>query len=297
MNKDDIQKFVLDNPKLASYRESTTKPGLFVLKYKKSVFFDNLWNDYLEYCRGTVVDKDFNIVSKPFKKIYNYGIEARAPVLDDRELVDAYRKVNGFMAALTWHDGDLLLSTTGSLDSDYIQYIRDHVSESITRVCEENPYLTFLFECVHEEDPHIIPEECGLHLIGFNNKLWEYDEVVDPTSLSYFAERMDCKTPSYVKTTVGMLKKLSKTATHEGFVAYTSSGEGFKIKTPYYLMKKLLARSKNLNRLASPAIKEIMPEEFYPLVDEIQKDVESFLSMNEQDRLVWIRNFLESING
>ena len=97
MNKDELRKFVLDNPKLVTMRPAGD--GIYVLKYKRTVFYDNLWNEYLEECRGTIVDADFNVVSRPFTKIYNYGIEAKAPVLADDTPVTAYRKVNGFMAA------------------------------------------------------------------------------------------------------------------------------------------------------------------------------------------------------
>lgn len=297
MNNIQMKEFVKNNPTLVTCRRSKNFPDLYVLKYKKNVFFDNLWNDQLEYCRGTVVDAEFNIVSKPFRKIYNYGIEERAPKLDDSTIVDAYCKVNGFMAALTWYNNELLVSTTGSLDSEFVNYIRDHVTSEIEEVCKKNSHLTFLFECVHKSDPHIIPEDEGLHLLGYNNKVWDYDERIDPGQLANFADQMKCKLPMHMQTDIGHLKELARTAKTEGFVAYTESGEAFKIKTPYYLLKKLLARSKNLNRLANPAIKEIMPEEFYPLVDEIQKDVTSFMDKTEQERLTWIRNYLENINA
>ena len=98
---------------------------IFVLKYKKKVFYDNLWNDYIAECRGSIVDKDFNLVTYPFTKIYNYGIEKEAPVLPDDTKVTAFRKVNGFMVAMTWHNGDVLVSTTGSTDSDFVNMAKD----------------------------------------------------------------------------------------------------------------------------------------------------------------------------
>ena len=297
LNNIAMKEFVENNPQLATCRQSKTHSDLYVLKYKKRVFFDNLWNDYLELCRGTVVDADYNIVSKPFRKIYNYGIENRAPVLDDSVQVDAYVKINGFMGAITWYKDDILISTTGSLDSDFVQYVKDHVTDDIVQVCKQNPNLTFMFECVHKEDPHIIPEAEGLYLLGYNNKQWDCDERIDPTQLFQFASSMQCKVPEYVRTTVRELKKLAKTTKTEGYVAYTDNGEAFKIKSPYYLLKKLLARTNNLSKLANPSIKEMMPEEFYPLVDEIQKDPEKFIEMKEQSRLTWIRNFLENINA
>ena len=96
----DMQQYVIDNPQLVTMKE-TSYQGVYVLKYKKKVFYDGLWDDYLEECRGTLVDSNFNIVSRPFTKIYNYGIESNSPVLEPTTIVDAYRKVNAFMVAVT----------------------------------------------------------------------------------------------------------------------------------------------------------------------------------------------------
>ena len=76
---DNLINFIEANPQLVQVRQSVRYPKLSVIKYKKRVFYDNLWNDILEECRGLVVDADFNIVSRPFTKIYNYGVEKRAP--------------------------------------------------------------------------------------------------------------------------------------------------------------------------------------------------------------------------
>jgi hypothetical protein len=123
MNKEELRKFVESNPKLVSMKPAGD--GIYVLKYSKKVFYDDLWNEYLEECRGTIVDADFNVVSRPFTKVYNYGIEKLAPVLDPNTVVNAYRKVNGFMVAVTWYNDDLLVSTTGSTDSDYVKMARE----------------------------------------------------------------------------------------------------------------------------------------------------------------------------
>ena len=71
MTKEQMKNFVTNNPKLVTMKESKTYPGLYVLKYKRCVFYDALWTPELELCRGTVVDKDFNIIISPFVKIYN----------------------------------------------------------------------------------------------------------------------------------------------------------------------------------------------------------------------------------
>lgn len=55
MVKDQLRKFVNENPKLVTMKSSGD--GLFVLKYTRRVFFDSLWNDFLEECRGTIIDE------------------------------------------------------------------------------------------------------------------------------------------------------------------------------------------------------------------------------------------------
>jgi len=75
MFKDELKQYV-ETGNLVNMKSAGE--GIYVLKYKKKVFYDNLWNDYIAECRGSIVDADFNLVSYPFTKIYNYGIEKEA---------------------------------------------------------------------------------------------------------------------------------------------------------------------------------------------------------------------------
>lgn len=293
MNKEDLKKFVLENPSLVSMKPAGD--GLFVLKYKKKVFFDNLWNEFLEECRGTIVDEDFNIVQYPFTKIYNYGVEDKAPVLDPKTPVRAYRKVNGFMAAITWHKDDILISTTGSTDSDYVGYIRDMIGEdygSYQSVMCNNEDYTYMFECCHPSDPHIVPEEYGMYLLGVRKKEYGSKVEVGPW-MEGAAFILRCKLPEECRVTMEVLLDLSSKVKHEGFVFYTDDGQSSKIKSPYYLVNKFFARCNNTNKLMNKDIKKNMDEEYYPLIDAIQSDIATFSSMEEQDRLEWCRKILE----
>lgn len=295
MNRNDLKEFVKSNPSLVAMRESTSHPGLYVLKYKKKVFYDSLWNEYLEECRGTVVDENFDVVSRPFTKIYNYGIEEKAPVLDLSTRVEAYRKVNGFMIAVTWYEDNLLISTTGSTDSDYVKMARDLINiERFQNMCKEYPWYTFLFECVHPDDPHIIPEKEGMYLLGYRFNEWDSKVLI--SGLDRLAIGFDCFLPEYKVTTLGELLKEVKTVKHEGFVFYTSDGASAKIKSPYYLIKKFVARNPRTDKLMRPDIKKSLDEEYYPLIDAIQANIEGYTALDEQARLAWVRNFLEGEN-
>jgi hypothetical protein len=290
MDKLALKEFVESNERLVS--KKSCGDGIYVLKYKRRVFYDSLWNDFLEECRGTIVDEDYNIVSYPFTKIYNYGIEDKAPVLSLDTSVTAWRKVNGFMAAITWHNNDLLISTTGSTDSPYVAMIRELIDvERYRFVCSQYPTKTFMFECVHKNDPHIIPETEGMYLLGWREKCW--NSVIETTDLFNIAMKFGCMTSEISTVTMSKLLDLSKKVKHEGFVAYTEDGQSFKIKSPYYLIKKFVSRNPRTDKLMNPQVKQTIDEEYYPLIDYIRDNITEFTALDEQARLAWVREFLE----
>lgn len=293
MKQSELQKFVLENPKLVTMKE--TSPGLFVLKYRKNVFYDNLWNDYLEECRGTIVDKDFNVVSRPFTKIYNYGVEDRSPKLADDERVAAFRKVNGFMCAVTWHDGDILVSTTGSTDNDFVNMARELLDIERTRkVCSNYKSYTFMFECVHRNDPHIVPEVEGMYLLGYRANTWNSIVVADSSALDLYTEMFGTHRVESYTLRMDDLIAMSKTVRHEGFVFYTPQGVSAKIKSPFYLTNKWMARNPRTDKLLTKEFREQIDEEFYPCLDHIRANIVEFTALTEQDRLAWIRRYLET---
>lgn len=275
--------------------------GIYVLKYKKKVFYDNLWNEYIAECRGSIVDADFNLVSYPFTKIYNYGIEKAAPVLSDDTEVIAYRKVNGFMVACTWHAGDVLVSTTGSTDSDYVAMAREmmltHMSWADWQMAfakDDMRGLTVMFECVHPRDPHIIPEQAGMYVLGYRENLWRSRVGYDPCVLQDLAVMFNCFKPESVTTSMAAVKNLAKECKHEGFVFYTADGVSAKIKSPYYLTSKWVARNPRTDKLVDlkKDIKHNLDEEYYPLVDAIRANIVEYTAMDEQARLAWVREQL-----
>jgi hypothetical protein len=273
--------------------------GIYVLKYKKKVFYDNLWNNYIAECRGSIVDADFNLVTYPFTKIYNYGIEKEAPVLPDWTPVIAYRKVNGFMVACTWYNDDVLVSTTGSTDSDYVTMAKEmmltHQSWADWQLAFSNSDmrgLTVMFECVHPNDPHIIPEKVGMYVLGYRENKWGSKVMHDPFFLQDFARMLNCFTPESTTTNMARLEQMAKECKHEGYVAYTDDGVSFKIKSPYYLTNKWVARNPRTDKLMREDFKKQIDEEYYPLLSAIQADIEAYTEKTEQERLAWVREFL-----
>ena len=301
MFKDELKEYVATS-NLVNMKEAGD--GIYVLKYKKKVFYDNLWNEYIAECRGTIVDADFNVVSRPFTKIYNLGIEKEAPVLDDKTIVTAFRKVNGFMVAMTWYNGDVLVSTTGSTDSDYVNYAKEMM---LTHMCWEDWQMAFakddmrgltvMFECVHPSDPHIVPEKAGMYVLGYRENEFGSKVGHDPCVLQDLSIMFNCFKPESVTTSMAAVKNLAKECKHEGFVFYTEDGVSAKIKSPYYLTSKWVARNPRTDKLVDLKndIKHQLDEEYYPLVDAIRANIVEYTAMDEQARLDWVRNYMETV--
>jgi hypothetical protein len=295
MDKLALKKFVEENTKLVSMRSAGE--GIFVLKYKKRVFYDGLWNEFIAECRGTIVDEDFNLITYPFTKIYNYGIEKEAPVLAPDTKVTAHRKVNGFMVAMTVHNGELLVSTTGSTDSPYVVMARELIDEAkYLDLCSRWKGYTFMFECVHKNDPHIIPEKEGMYILGYRENSWGARVEHDPFMLMEMGRELGCFVPEAITTNMVRLQELAKECKHEGFVFYTDDGLSSKIKSPYYLTSKWVARNPRTDKLVdlNKDIKHNLDEEYYPLVDAIRGNIVQYTAMDEQARLAWVRQYLET---
>lgn len=285
---------------LIQRKESTRYPGLFVKKYTRKVFYDNLWNENAELleARGHVETADGKIVVRPFTKIFNRN-ENGTDINPEEEVV-IVRKVNGFMACATYvpEVGEVVVSTTGSLDSDFVgyaeQYITKEVKDVIQRLNVKNHPCTFMFEIVHPDDPHIVKEEFGAYLIGgryvWDDKPYHSDNLTE-SSLDIVAteEYMNVKRPEWQVCLFADVLNAMKSCEHEGFVVYgQESKTTLKIKSPYYLALKAAARKKDIMSLN----KQFIDEEFYPLVDHIKANQEMFNALDEQGRLDYMKEFL-----
>ena len=296
----ELQQYIQNNPKLVKMRESTRYPELYVLKYSKKCFYDNIWNDYNIECRGAVVDRDFNLVSYPFTKIHNFGIEIHAPDIKPDTKVTAFRKINGFMSAISWYHGDLLISTTGSLDSEYVNMVREliHAMYNYQDWClvfgrRDLENMTFMFEVCHRNDPHIIPENEGLYLLGYRENSWHSKVNPNSFTLRDLAGELGCYTPECIVTNMSRIQELTKECKHEGYVLYTDDGISTKIKSPYYLINKWVARNPRTDKIMREDFKNIVDEEYHGLVDHIRENIVEYTAMSEQDRLAWCRAFFE----
>jgi hypothetical protein len=242
--------------------------------------------------RGLIKDADGNIVQYPFTKVFNRHENGTDIPLNHEVL--AVDKINGFLAAVTWHNGDILVSTTGSLTSEHVNMAKEMLPLDKIREYYVGPY-TFCFEIVHPNDPHIIPEQVGAYLIGARTKILGSPQMRQNV-LDDIAEVWGVMRPDWFEDKFETILDRVKTYKREGYVVYDQESDTvLKLKTSYYLTSKFIARTKKLDLIFDRNYKQHFEEEFYSLCEHLQKSYskEQFLEIPEQERLTLIRDWAE----
>ena len=253
-------------------QKKTYPNGLSIFKYKKKVFWDNLWNtdERLLDARGMVLDAEGNKVIWPFTKVFNYQENGTTLPLD-KEVI-AVRKVNGYLACARWWKGELIVSTTGTLDSQYAKRAKEILQSS--ELFKMFSDTTFMFEICIPEDPHIVEEKTGVHLIGARGH-HHRGRMLDEFLLDDLAEAYEFMRPEWRVTRFGDILEDKKHAIHEGWMIRDVDSEEIlmKVKSNHYLSKKALMRmsDKKVDVLFdNPSkIKEMLDEEFWDLAEYI----------------------------
>lgn len=261
--------------------------GIFdTFKYHRRVMFDNLWENIpgIMECRGHVYDnRNGRLVQLPPSKSFNYmekgwwkGVPMDTPV-------KMYKKLNGFTAAATIYEGELLVSTTGTINSDFAKLAKAKIEASGLKDFISSDTTT-VFEIVDESDPHIVEEKAGAHLLG-----WRYknDGEWNPVALA-----------SKVKeVTLYEALDIADKDRGEGFMVYRADKPYpvCKLKTPYYVGKKMLMRmtDTNVHKLWSGIYPDRLPFVWYTTVQEIVlwHTKEEWLLKSHQER----RKFIEQV--
>lgn len=306
-------------------KASEKYPELKTYKYTNRVFYNNEFDDALLELRGLILDDEDNIIVRPFNKAFNLS-ERRArnskfPLrVSDDDRFHAVKKINGFLGCATYvydeayegksFNGRILYSTTGSLDSWFANTVREHL-EKYENLFISKPNHTFMFEIVDERDPHVIPEYPGEYILAcrdvFSGSLLSRLEISSLVSEAGDANRRieEIMFPQiWYGISFKELQKLNKISRFEGFVVYDLDFKEivFKLKTPLYLITKFLGRRRDLGKLLSELKdhkvtssfinKYSIDEEFFPLIEHLSKNIQYVLSLDEQGRMAYIREFL-----
>lgn len=273
-----------------------------VLKYNSKVFYENRWNEdpLLNEARGIVFDKlTGEAVIWPFTKVFNHHENGTELDLDVQ--VIAPRKINGFMASVRWYHDELIISTTGTLDSEYVLMARKHI-EKLNTDCFMDSF-TYLFEIVDATDPHIVEEQEGAWLIGMRNMTagWMCSEGF----LDHEALQINALRPEVIKATFKDVLIAIQECKHEGYMVRLAGNQMtvMKLKSPHYLSKKFLMRmgQKKVDQMFDEKEEFIktIDEEFYRVVHWITRwySKEDWKALSDVQRRERIEGYFDNLRG
>ena len=137
-----------------------TEEGLRILCYSQTCNAEKYWNNTTKKCRGLIVDKDDNIISRPFEKFFNLE------EYDDLTIIDGYaadygweiyEKLDGSLGILYWIGDTPYIATKGSFTSQQALHATHllhtkyrHTWDQLLRA------KTYLFEIIYPEDLHVV---------------------------------------------------------------------------------------------------------------------------------------------
>jgi hypothetical protein len=211
---------------------------LVMFKYSRKAMFDYMWfkRPELMECRGHVyrLSTGERVVHAP-RKSFNYLENDWWKDVPLNTEVRIDKKFNGYMACVTLVDGDWLITTTGSFDSEYVKHAQNMLTGHPALENEDNIDCTLVFEiCDSKFDPHIVEEQDGAHYLGsrISNGNW----------LAYSTSN------TVIGITLGEAIQLAERDHGEGFMVYQLQGDPLynrpcKLKSPYYIGKKMLMRA------------------------------------------------------
>ena len=132
---------------------------IYIYNYSKSCSLEGKWNEATIQCRGIIVDKDYNILARPFPKFFNYE------EIEDKSIIpggaaDAYEKIDGSLGITYWIDDVPYIATRGSFTSEQALHATGVLpSEKYKRLWDfmrTNRGWTFLFEIVYPENRIVV---------------------------------------------------------------------------------------------------------------------------------------------
>ena len=94
------------------------KYDLLIYNYSHKCQFDQKWNEITKLCRGLILDKDYNIITRPFTKFFNYEeLDSNFIPWASSDYVYVQEKIDGSLGILFYYN-EWILATRGSFTSD-----------------------------------------------------------------------------------------------------------------------------------------------------------------------------------
>lgn len=214
---------------------------LYIYNYTQKAQFDNVWNNVTTNCRGLILDKDYNIVARPFKKFFNYSELQDNPnkgIIPRRASHILFDKMDGSLGIIYPLNGKFYVATRGSFISEQAMVATDMLHNkygwkdvsTVTKSLIHNK--TILLEIIYPENKIVVN-------YGDESKLVQLaiidNETGDYYGNHFFGFPVVQNYPEYSNIPFDELSKMNL-ENKEGFVVfYPESNFRMKVKFEEYV--------------------------------------------------------------
>lgn len=134
---------------LVTVRQHPTEK-LWIYNYSPMVQYNQAWTDVTKSCRGLILDSDYNIIARPFQKIFNYTEIVPDPVIFDR-VPQVSDKADGSLGIIYRNGGEYWVATRGSFESEQAIWATDWLDMNMMGYYQ--PWdVTTLVEIIYPEN-------------------------------------------------------------------------------------------------------------------------------------------------
>lgn len=125
--------------------------NLWIYNYSPLVQYSRNWTPVTKTCRGLILDSDYNVVARPFPKIFNYTEIIPDPVIFDR-VPNVSDKADGSLGILYNDNGKgWNIATRGSFESDQAIWATGWLDGNMHRYTQPSN-VTTLVEIIYPDN-------------------------------------------------------------------------------------------------------------------------------------------------
>jgi T4 RnlA family RNA ligase len=128
---------------------------IYILNYTPKTQYEGFWNETTMNCRGLIVDNNYEILSRCFKKFFNYG-EVKEQVdgfLSKSIKYSVYEKIDGSLGISYFLKDKPFIATRGSFASEQAIKANQMLKNKNIKLDRD---LTYLFEIVYPENTIVV---------------------------------------------------------------------------------------------------------------------------------------------
>ncbi|MCC7030152.1 MAG: T4 RnlA family RNA ligase [Chitinophagaceae bacterium] len=124
---------------------------LYIYNYTAAAQYEKKWNAITLQCRGLIMDKNYQIVARPFAKFFNLEEHAGQSLPDTA--FDVFEKLDGSLGILYWLNNEAYIASRGSFGSEQALKGTEILNKKYIHILHTlDKSLTYLFEIIYPEN-------------------------------------------------------------------------------------------------------------------------------------------------